>query len=447
MIRNRLAFLSLTLSFCTITLLSQASAQTRQQKVLGDKLKFEATGSWFYNDLEKGFEAAERLKQPMLVVLRCIPCEECVKLDDDLIEVNPKLQQLLKSFVRVRVVGTNGLDLSQFQFDTDQSFAAFIFNADGTLYGRYGTRSDRTEWKDDVSVEGLGKALEAALELHRNYPTNQSSLAGKQADKPMFPTPEQIPSLATRYTNKLDYEGDTVKSCIHCHMIGESIKAAVRSEKGKIPNALVFSYPHPKAIGLIMDPTQCATVKDVVAKSDGDKSGFKVGDRIATLDGQPILSIADFQWVLHHAPDNGGSIKASVERNKQMIELSLTLSDSWRTREDISWRASSWSLRQVGLGGMLVKSATKEERSALGVKEGQMALVVEHVGAYAPHDRAKKAGLQKGDAIVEYDGRTDLVRETDLLAYAVNEVEVGRSVAIKIRRGTESKTVQVATSK
>ena len=447
MIRKRLAFLSLTLCLYITTLLTQASAQTRQQKVLGDKLKFEANGSWFYNDLEKGFEAAERLKQPMLVVLRCIPCEECVKLDDDLIEVNPKLQQLLKSFVRVRVVGTNGLDLSQFQFDTDQSFAAFIFNADGTLYGRYGTRSDRTEWKDDVSVEGLGKALEAALELHRNYPANKSSLAGKQADKPMFPTPEQIPSLATRYTNKLDYEGDTVKSCIHCHMIGESIKSAVRTEKGKIPNSLVFSYPHPKAIGLIMDPTQCATVKEVVANSDGDESEFKVGDRIAALDGQPILSIADFQWGLHHASDNGGSIKASVERNKQMIELSLKLSDSWRTKENISWRASSWSLRQAGLGGMLVKSATKEERSALEVKEGEMALVVEHVGAFAPHDRAKKAGLQKGDIIVEYDGRTNLIRETDLLAYAVNEVEIGRSVAIKFRRGTETKTVQVATSK
>ena len=92
MIRKRLAFLSLTLCLYITTLLTQASAQTRQQKVLGDKLKFEANGSWFYNDLEKGFEAAERLKQPMLVVLRCIPCEECVKLDDDLIEVNPKLQ-------------------------------------------------------------------------------------------------------------------------------------------------------------------------------------------------------------------------------------------------------------------------------------------------------------------------------------------------------------------
>ena len=447
MLQNRLAFLILPLFFFGPTLQPQASGQTRQQKVLGDKLKFEANGSWFYNDLEKGFEAAEKLKQPMLVVLRCIPCEECVKLDDDLIEVNPQLQQLLKSFVRVRVVGTNGLALSQFQFDTDQSFAAFIFNADGTLYGRYGTRSDRTEWKDDVSVEGLGKALEAALELHRNYPANQASLTGKQADKPLFATPEQIPSLATRFTNKLDYEGDTVKSCIHCHMIGEGLKANVRSEKGKIPNSLLFSYPHPKTIGLIMDPTQCATVREVVPGSDGDKSGFQSGDRIATLAGQPILSIADFQWVLHHAPDEGGPIQAAVERNNQSIAISLALSANWRAKEDIAWRASTWSLRQVGLGGMLLKPATKEECLELGVKDSQMALVVQHVGAFAPHDRAKKAGIQKGDTIVEYDGRTDLLRETDLLAYAINAVEIGRNVTLRIRRGAESKTVQVSTSK
>ena len=422
-------------------------AQTRQQKVLGDKLKFEATGSWFYNDLEKGFEAAARLKQPMLVVLRCIPCEECVKLDDDLIEVNPQLQQLLKSFVRVRVVGTNGLDLSMFQFDTDQSFAAFIFNADGTLYGRYGTRSDRTEWKDDVSVEGLGKALEAALELHRNYPANKATLDGKQADKPLFPSPEKIPSLASRFNDKLDYEGDTVKSCIHCHMIGEGLKANFRSEQGKIPNSLLYAYPHPKTVGLILDPTQCATVKNTIAGSDADKAGFQVGDRITLLNGQAILSIADVQWVLHHATDIDGSVRAAIERGNQQLELTLKLSPDWRSKEDISWRASSWAFRQMGLGGMAVKPATAEERKELGITDGQMALTVQHVGAFSPHDRAKKAGMLKGDVILEYDGRKDLLRESDLLVYSINQVEVGREVKIRIRRGTEERTIEVATSK
>ncbi len=448
--RKRIASIVTSTLFCFLLPLAIPSVtlgQTRQQKVLGDKLKFEANGTWFYNDLEKGFETAARLKQPMLVVLRCIPCEECVKLDDDLIEVNPKLQQLLQSFVRVRVVGTNGLDLSLFQFDTDQSFAAFIFNADGTLYGRFGTRSDRTEWKNDVSVEGLGKALEAALELHRNYPANNASLFGKQAEKPLFESPEKIPSLAKRFTSKLDYEGDTVKSCIHCHMIGEAIKSNFRTEQGKIPEKWLYPFPHPKFLGLILDPTQCATVKEVTKGSVADQSGFQAGDRIVSMQGQPLVSIADVQWVLHQTAPEGGRVDSLIQRGEKQLVLSIQLADGWRAMEDISWRASSWSFRQVGLGGMLLKSASDEQRKALGIKDGNMALEVEHVGAYAPHDRAKKAGVQKGDILIEYDGRHDFLRESDLLAYSVNQVEIGRAVKLRMRRGAEEKTFEITTAK
>ena len=64
-----------------------------------------------------------------MVVLRCISCEECVKLDDDLVEQDEVISPLLDRFVCAGVVSTNGLDLSVFQFDTDQSFAVFFLNA------------------------------------------------------------------------------------------------------------------------------------------------------------------------------------------------------------------------------------------------------------------------------------------------------------------------------
>ena len=115
----------------------------------------------------------------MLVVLRCIPCEECVKLDDDLVNEDKRVRPLLEKFVCVRVVSTNGLDLSLFQFDYDQSFAAFLLNADGTIYGRFGTRSHRTSWSDDVSIEGLAKALAGALELHSGVPEEQGGAGGQ----------------------------------------------------------------------------------------------------------------------------------------------------------------------------------------------------------------------------------------------------------------------------
>ena len=119
-----------------------------------------------------------------MVVLLCLPCHECVKLDDELVDTDPVIRPLLEKFVCARQVSTNWLDLSLFQYDTDQSFAVFMFNADGTIYGRFGTRSDRTEWIGDVSVDGLAKALEGALELHENFPQVKSLLTAKRGPVP-----------------------------------------------------------------------------------------------------------------------------------------------------------------------------------------------------------------------------------------------------------------------
>src|SRR6185436_17612370 len=106
----------------------------------------------------------------------------------------------LDKFVCARVVSTNGLDLSLFQFDTDQSFAVFLLNADKTIYGRFGTRSHRTEWVGDVSLKGLAAALQGALALHADYPRNRDALASKRGPAPEVPSPEQYPSLKSKYT-------------------------------------------------------------------------------------------------------------------------------------------------------------------------------------------------------------------------------------------------------
>ncbi|MCA9171474.1 MAG: thioredoxin family protein, partial [Planctomycetales bacterium] len=165
----------------TVTLQAEEK-KTREQKVREDKVRVEAEGFWIYNDIPRAFEQAKQTGKPMLVVLRCLPCEECVKLDDELVDTDPKIRPLLEKFVCVRQVSTNGLDLSLFQFDTDQSFAVFMLNADRTIYGRFGTRSHRTEWIGDVSLEGMAKALEGALALHANYEQIKPTLAGKQGD-------------------------------------------------------------------------------------------------------------------------------------------------------------------------------------------------------------------------------------------------------------------------
>jgi hypothetical protein len=437
-------------SICVaLTLLFSASlsAQTREQKVRADKAKVEAAGFWIYNDLPKAFAEAKETGKPLVVALRCIPCEECVKLDDELVDQDERLQAALEKFVRVRVVSANGLDLSLFQFDTDQSFAVFMLNADGTIYGRYGTRSDHSHWADDVSVEGLAKALEGALELHADYPANKSSLAAKRGPKPEFAVPENLPTLKGRYGSQLNYEGNVVQSCIHCHQIGDAQRQMVRDKNVTLPDKVLFPYPHPKSIGLILDPKERATVLRVEAGSLAEKAGCEAGDVIEKLDGQPILSMADVQWVLHHIPAEGGTVIASV-RPRSFGDLktgpkakALKLPAGWRQKDDISWRASSWELRRIGLGGLFLKNVSAEQREELELPESGLALRVEHAGEYAPHDVAKRAGFRKNDILVSFDDRTDLTRETDLLRYALNEKKPGSSVPVTIVREGQRMTL------
>lgn len=427
--------------------ISTVGAQTREQKVRGDKAKVEAAGFWIYNDLARGLAEGKASGKPLIVVLRCVPCEECVKLDDELIDHDEQLRPLLEKFVRVRLISTNGLDLSLFQFDTDQSFAVFLLNADGTIYGRFGTRSDRTEWVHDVSLEGLGQALEGALELHQRYPQVKAQLAAKRGGPPDFPVPESFPTLKGKYGPQLDYEGNVVRSCIHCHQIGDAQREYYRSRGGAIPEQVLFPFPHPKAIGLTLNPRTRAHVERVEPATPAAQAGIAAGDEILELAGQPLLSIADIQWVLHHASPEGATLTAKVKRGVEERELSLVLPAGWRRRDDLSWRASSWGLRRFGLGGLYLRPLTAEERAERGVKDEPMALRVHHVGAFAPHDGAKRAGFLKDDIIVEFAGRRDLLRETDLLAYTLNQVPPGSAIPVKVVRGGKQLELQLPVSR
>src|SRR5262245_14770181 len=113
----------------------------------------------------------------------------------------------MDKFVCVRLVQANAMDLSLFQFDYDLTFAAFFMNADRTIYGRFGSRSSQKDPTRDISMEGFGKALAAALELHAKYPANKASLSGKMGSAPAFKAPEDYPSLKGKYQPTLDYEG------------------------------------------------------------------------------------------------------------------------------------------------------------------------------------------------------------------------------------------------
>ena len=421
-----------SLLLCLVTFIATAAQErkTRDQLVKEDRAALAQDDAWIYNDLPKGVELARASGKPLLVVFRCIPCEACAQLDASIVERDARVRGLMQQYVCVRIVHANGLDLRQFQYDFDQSFAAFIMNADKTIYGRYGTRSDQIRSEDDVSLDGFARILEAGLTLHRNYPANRSLFAGKQTRlAPPVAVPEEFVRLR-KFSSQLDYEGKVAQSCIHCHQVGESYRNVLRDEAQPIPEPVLFPYPHPKILGLIMDPHELATVKQVVAGSPAAAAGLQAGDRLETLDGQPMLSIADIQWVLQHAQD-GDRLSLSFVRQGATQTASLMLAPGWRRQGDISWRATSWELRRMVTGGMLLEDLPSEARGSHGIADDSLALLVKHLGQYGEHAHAKEKGFMKDDILVAVDGQTKRLRESDLFAELVNrplQSEVGFTV-------------------
>ena len=115
-----------------------AAVKYREGAVRGDKAAMENDARWIYNDVDRGFAEAKKAGKPLLVVLRCVPCLSCVGLDAEVLK-EPVLSPLLDQFVCVRLINANAIDLARFQFDYDLSFSTLFFNADGTVYGRYGS--------------------------------------------------------------------------------------------------------------------------------------------------------------------------------------------------------------------------------------------------------------------------------------------------------------------
>ncbi len=439
----------LFLTFHLACPVADGQVNERTKKVLADRTKITAEGFWIYNDMNEAFAQARVSGKPILVVLRCLPCEECVKLDDEVVDQDPVIRPLLEKFVCVRVVSTNGLDLSLFQFDTDQSFAVFMLRDEKTIYGRFGTRSHRTEWLGDVSLAGFAEALSGALELHQSWPREKDALVAKVGESPQYARPELFPSLKQQYayTSKLNYEGDVVKSCIHCHQIGDAIRDEFRGAGEPIPERVLYPYPHPKSIGLVHDPKTRGTVLSVLKDSPSESSGLVGGDKILRMQGQPILSIADIQWVLHNASPQGETIKLVVQRDNAERIIDLTLTEGWRQRDDISWRASTWGLRRMATGGLRLEPLNAEDRASLTFDPGPSAMRIKSVGQYGPHAAAKKAGFEVGDIVTDIDGRTDIRNETDLLRYGVTERKAGDNVAITIYRGSEKKVLMLPMQK
>ncbi len=336
------------------------------------------------------------------------------------------VKELLGKFVCVRMVQANGMDLSLFQFDANLTWAVFFLNADRTVYGRYGTRADRGA-VSRISIAGFRRAMEGALELHGAYPGNRASLAGKTgpAPRPLSPWLKEYPATLQPATAN--------RSCMHCHELQDAQQRAARGTGKPLPDDLLWAWPLPEWLGLSLDPAERATVQSVAAGSAAGRAGLRNGDRIVSLEGQPVISIADVQWVLQHAKEPG-SVKAEVERGGGKATLHLALAKGWRRSGDFAWRF--FVHEAFYTGNLRVRDLPAAEKAPLGIAERAMALKVTRVGwPVGPPAEAKKAGFLVDDVLVEVDGQAAAWRESDFVAYAAQRKKPGEKLDITVLRG------------
>jgi serine protease Do len=403
------------------------SAFSAEEPPLREKIQDEhAVGAegWIYNDIARGFAEAKRTGKPLFVTFRCVPCKDCAGFDAEVAKGSEVIQEIAaEHFVPVRQVEMKGVDLSQFQFDHDLNWAAMFLNADGTVYARYGTQSAAGADAYN-SVEGLANTMRRVLELHAKYPGNKAELEAKRGPDKPYETALEMPGLENR--EKL--AGVTARNnCIHCHMIHDAEQNAAY-ESGAFREDMLWRYPLPENLGLVINPQSGVRVMKVLPGSPAERAGLRAGEDVTHVAGQAITSVADIQWALHGLSNDDETV--TVRTNKSS-ERELALPAGWK-RTDISWRGSLWSLRPKL--PVWMEPAEEPQRKAAGINAEDVPLLVKWINKGQPGGRAAfDAGLREGDLVVALDGKPlRFEKSPEFVMHVKLNYEVGQELPLTV---------------
>lgn len=145
------------------------------------------------------------------------------------------------------------------------------------------------------------------------------------------------------------------------------------------------------------------------------KAGFKAGDRIIEIDGQPVVRQAQLRERInrHYA---GDTIRVVVLRGEERLERDLELID----------HLDPYQRPFLGF---------------LPLRDAPAALGGTPVRFVYPESPAAQADLQSDDLVVSLNGQPTATREA-LLTQAAG-FEVGEKVKLEVRRGAETRTMEL----
>ena len=340
----------------------------------------------------------------------------CADFNGQVVRQDPGIASLAQQFICVRIQSMNGVNLDLFQFEYDLTWMGFFMDGYDRFYARYGGRLDE-DAESHLNQQSLARVMRQVIELHHS----QAVQTGRYEPRGRDPrTPEQIPTMHTMLAKRDN-------KCIHCH----DVKVAQLRQLQKLDRFrrdLVFTYPTPANIGIAIDPQRQNRVAAVSPASPASRSGIRAGDQLKSVNGQRILTLADFSRVLEKSPRNG-RLAITFQRAGTSATRQLQLSGDWRRGSDPSWRES---LHVAGPNcGLWGKKLSDSEKQKHGIPAEQLGLKVTFI--WGTHSR--RAGLRIGDIIVALDGiRRDMTIQ-QLHSYPMLEKNYGATMPILVRRG------------
>ncbi|MHC4996045.1 MAG: PDZ domain-containing protein, partial [Planctomycetota bacterium] len=210
-------------------------------------------------------------------------------------------------------------------------------------------------------------------------------------------------------------------------------------KQGKFDISDMYRYPLPDTLGIHIDRHDGRAIETVAAGSPAAKAGLKAGDVITHVDGQPIISIADIQWVLDAKPKGDASVTLTVRRGGNAADYTVHMAAGWK-KADFTWRGSMWAVRpRPGFWPPLLKD---EEIKARGLDPSRKYMKVNWINQDLPEGQsAYKAGLRKGDVILAVNGKEVDWEPKELHVYMRTQMKPNDTLRLTILRGGQKKQI------